>query len=540
MALFQRYKWVAALVSVSLTAIPLLWLTSWLQTQGEAEVAIAARWSMGITDLAIGETVNRLNELAARNLDTCQASQIQQMRKAVFASGLIRELSIVDPNGQTLCSDTGSSFAVRDLIASAATSDPTIMLDVVEILDTNERMLRVRRLAPNRASMLAALLRPSQLLPQVMPDGGVFFGYARMTLADGSLIGSSGTEGALQEDHLVKRIQSVPYGAVVTVAMQRSGVVANYEDLRRIGMVVTGLVAIVLLGFALVIPWHYRNSNSIPEIERALAAGEFIPYYQPVVDIVSGKIIGAEVLVRWKKSDGTIIAPGAFIPLVESSGLVLDLTRSLMRQVCVELGPTLQARPDMSIGFNIAPRHLKDAMLLNDVGAIFEGSPIRLSQVVLEVTERYELENLSAARRVIAALQALGCRIALDDVGTGHSGLSYILKLGVDIIKIDKIFVEAIKTDPHTQAIVKTLVDLASNMHMKIIAEGVEQFEQVLYLRDMGITAAQGFCFAPPLAASLFVQLVQAADKRATPASQDALPDPFKTYGSTAGRSKVA
>jgi sensor c-di-GMP phosphodiesterase-like protein len=75
---------------------------------------------------------------------------------------------------------------------------------------------------------------------------------------------------------------------------------------------------------------------------------------------------------------------------------------------------------------------------------------------------------------------------------------------------------------------------------MKIIAEGVEQFEQVLYLRDMGITAAQGFCFAPPLAASLFVQLVQAADKRATPASQDALPDPFKTYGSTAGRSKVA
>lgn len=540
MALFQRYKWAAALVSVTLTAVPLLWLTSWLQTQGEAEVAIAARWSVGITDLAIGETVNRLNDLAARNLDLCQPANQQRLRQEVFASGLIKELSIVDPNGQTLCADTGSSFAARDLIASTATSDPTIMLDVVQILDSNERMLRVRRLAPRRAPMLAALLRPAMLLPQVMPDGAAFFGYARMTLADGSLIGTSGTEGALHEDHLVKQVQSALYGAIITVAMQRSGVIANYDDLRRIGMVVTGLVAIVLLGFALVLPWHYRRHNSMPEIERALAAGEFIPYYQPIVDIVSGKVLGAEVLVRWKKPDGTIVAPGAFIPLVESSGLVLDLTRSLMRQVCDELGPTLQARPDMYVGFNIAPRHLKDSLLLNDVGTIFEGSPIRLSQVVLEVTERYELENLGAARRVIAALQALGCRIALDDVGTGHSGLSYILKLGVDIIKIDRIFVEAIKTDPQTQTIVKTLIDLASNLQMKIIAEGVEQFEQVTYLRDIGITAAQGYCFAPPLAASLFVQLVQAVDKRATPAGQDARPDPLKTHGAAADRTKVA
>lgn len=255
---------------------------------------------------------------------------------------------------------------------------------------------------------------------------------------------------------------------------------------------------------------------------------------------MSGKILGAEVLVRWKKPDGTIIAPGAFIPLVESTGLVLDLTRSLMRQVCDELGPTMQARPEMYVGFNIAPRHLKDSVLLNDVGTIFENSPIRLSQVVLEVTERYELENLSAARRVIAALQALGCRIALDDVGTGHSGLSYILKLGVDIIKIDKIFVDAIKTDPHTQTIVKTLVDLASNLNLKIIAEGVEQFEQVIHLRNIGITAAQGYCFAPPLPASLFMQLVQATGKRSITDGKQVLPDTPEILVAAAEQAKVA
>jgi sensor c-di-GMP phosphodiesterase-like protein len=531
LALFQRYKWIAAVLGILLTGAPLLWLTSWLQRQGEAEVAITAHWSVGVTELTIGHAVVSLNDLKTRKVDSCQPPHLEQLRHAVFASGSLKELAIVDAGGQTLCTDTGRSFVARDVLASAATSDPDIMLDVVRLVDSSERLLRVRRLEPRRAPMLAALMRPAVLLPQVTPDGGAFSGFARMTLADGTLIGTAGSEAALREEHLVSRVRSGGYGPVITVAMQRSGVLANYDDLRRIGMVVTGLIAVVILLCAVIVPWRLRSvENPTSEIERALAAGEFIPYYQPIVDITSGKLLGAEVLVRWKKPDGGVVSPGVFIPLIESSGLILDLTRSLMRHVCVELGPMLQSRPDMYITFNVAPRHLRDSMILNDVGAIFESSPIRLSQVVLELTERYELENLNAARRVIASLQALGCRIALDDVGTGHSGLSYILKLGVDIIKIDRLFVEAIKTDPQTQAIVGTLVDLARNLRMKIVAEGVEHFEQVAYLRELGISAAQGFCFSPPVPGSVFTQLVQAIDGRATPGAKPALAGPSKTY----------
>src|SRR5262249_52532581 len=177
-----------------------------------------------------------------------------------------------------------------------------------------------------------------------------------------------------------------------------------------------------------------------------------------------------------------------------------------------DAGAAISRRPDMYVAFNIAPRHFADSVLLNDVGSIFDDSPIRLSQVVLELTERDEIKNLNGARRVIAALQSLGCRVAIDDVGTGHSGLSYILKLGVDIIKIDKLFVEAIKTEHHSQAIVATLVDLARNLRMQIVAEGVENFEQVMYLREHGISSAQGFVFSPPLPGSAFVQLIEAID----------------------------
>ena len=143
---------------------------------------------------------------------------------------------------------------------------------------------------------------------------------------------------------------------------------------------------------------------------------------------------------------------------------------------------------------------------------IFNKSPIRLSQVVLEVTERQPLENLTETRRVVAALQGLGVRIAIDDVGTGHSGLSYMLKLGVDIIKIDKMFIDALGTDRNSNTIIETLIDLAQNMRMEIIAEGVESFEQVVHLRELGIRAAQGFVFAPPLPGSAFLQLVEAID----------------------------
>jgi len=128
--------------------------------------------------------------------------------------------------------------------------------------------------------------------------------------------------------------------------------------------------------------------------------------------------------------------------LLESSGLVLDFTRKLMHRVRKELGDAVGQCPDMTIAFNVAPRHFDDALILHDVGTIFNGSPIRLSQLVLELTERHKVANFTNMRRTVAALQRMGCKVTIDDVGTGRSGLSYILKLGVNIIKIDKIFVE--------------------------------------------------------------------------------------------------
>jgi sensor c-di-GMP phosphodiesterase-like protein len=190
----------------------------------------------------------------------------------------------------------------------------------------------------------------------------------------------------------------------------------------------------------------------------------------------------------------------------------MPMTRRLMRHVCTELGPAIGMRPGLKIGFNMAARLFSDESIVKEVRNAFAGSPIDLSQVVLELTERDPIDNLTETRRVIAALQGIGVRIAIDDVGTGHSGLSYMLKLGVDIIKIDKMFIDALGTDRNSNTIIETLIDLAQNMRMDVVAEGVESFEQVVHLRELGIRAAQGYVFAPPLPLSAFMQLVEAID----------------------------
>jgi sensor c-di-GMP phosphodiesterase-like protein len=334
-----------------------------------------------------------------------------------------------------------------------------------------------------------------------------------MTTREGALVGESGNRPAPKDsgDLFFAKRQSEKLGFTIEIALPRASVMQSHYDLQWLRNFVAVSIILVVGGFAALRPRGAPN-NPVAALERALAAGEFVPFYQPIVDIRSGQLRGAEVLVRWRKPDGSLVLPGAFIPLAESSGLIAEMTRDLMRRVCAEAGPAIGRRPSLKISFNFAAQLFRNESIVKDVRKIFTGSPIDMSQVVIELTERDPIDNLTETRRVIAALQGIGVRIAIDDVGTGHSGLSYMLKLGVDIIKIDKMFVDAIGTDRNSTTIVETLIDLAHTMRMDVVAEGVENFEQVVHLRELGVRSAQGYVFAPPLPSGAFLQLIEAID----------------------------
>lgn len=521
----SRRNIIAVVVGGLLAGIPLFafnyWLEGLIDRQGEVEVGTAAKRAIALAEARVRDTVGALDNLASRGVNSCAPGQIEAMSYAAFSTIPVKEVSVVGPDAQTLCTDLGLPLGERSMLSSELfVGAAGYWLDIIA-LPTGERMVRLRRQVASGPNGIAALVPATLFLPQVSTQGGPFSAYARIMTRQGTIIGEVGEKPheAAGADFLAV-MKSEKFGFDVEIVTSRARIAAQHADLKWFGPLGAGLLLIAATGIVVLVPRRTAR-NPMAEIEHALEAGEFVPYYQPIVDIRTGRLCGAEVLVRWRKPDGTLVLPGAFIPLMESSDLIHTLTRNLMQKVCDEAGPSISRRSDLRIAFNFAGKLFSEPTTVKDVRNIFANSPIKFSQVVLEVTERDPIVNFTKTRQTIAALQDLGVRIAIDDVGTGHSGLSYMLKLGVDIIKIDKIFVDAIGTDRNSTTIVETLVDLARNMRMDVVAEGVENFEQVTHLRALGVRLAQGYVFAPPLPGSSFLQLVEAIDPL-QPAGTDA------------------
>jgi len=515
-----RQKVVAGLVGVLLAGAGLFafhyWLDQFIARQAREEVELAAQRKVALAENRIGRVIATLEDLSRQGVETCRPAQLDLARKAVFSNVMIKEIFLIGTDGQTLCTTSGLAVGARKVLSSqqATSSAAHIWVDVFSFGDTAEKIVRIRRLDGDKASGLGALLLGSTIIAQSSTEGSALNGYGRMTMQDGTLIGESGAPSDAEsagDAPLTAGASSKRYGLNVSMSLSRSAFRSEAARIQAFGLKIAGVLALILLALYFILP-RRQHENPIAELERALRAGEFVPYYQPVVDLISGKLWGAEVLIRWRKPDGSIVSPAAFIPLAESSGIILDMTRALMRRVCQEIGRAYAERPHLKVSFNLAARHFEDETIVRDVRDIFGRSSVRLSQLVLELTERQPIENLVETRRLITTLQGLGVRMAIDDVGAGHSGLSYILKLGVDIIKIDKMFIDAIGVERSSTTIIETLIDLAHNMRMEVIAEGVENFEQVVCLRDRGVRAAQGFVFAPPLPGSSFLQLIEAID----------------------------
>ena len=510
---FTRKQIIAMVAGVILAGGPLIafdyWISRLIERQGVEDVDTSAKRVVALADARVGQVITALDDLAARGAATCAPDSLILMRHKVFETAPIKGIALVGSDGNILCTHGGRPLGNRQIMASEPLPGTSnYELEVIK-LNTSSNMVRiVRAVGANR---LVGVVPSELFVPQVSTQGSQLSAHAIMTTAHGTVIGESGhaiplgdLDSALKISH-----RSNKYGFTLSIALPRSAV--GQSDLTELGLIAKAAFAILLLGFALLLPKR-TPSDPVTELQRALEAGEFIPYYQPIVDIRSGQLRGAEVLARWRKSDGSLVLPGAFIPLAESSGLIAPLTRALMRHVCAEVGAAIGARPSLKISFNLAAQLVRSDTIVKDIRNAFASSSIGLSQVVLELTERDQIEDLAETRRILSALQGTGVRIAIDDVGTGHSGLSYILKLGVDIIKIDKMFVDALGTDRNSTTIVETLIDLAHNLRMDVVAEGVENFEQVMHLRELGVRSAQGYVFAPPLPGNAFLQLVDAID----------------------------
>lgn len=232
----------------------------------------------------------------------------------------------------------------------------------------------------------------------------------------------------------------------------------------------------------------------------AIRAREIEMFYQPIVELGSGKIVGAEALVRWRQSNGSFLAPDTFIPLADQTGLMPQLTKLIIEKVFEDMGLWLKAHPDQHVSINLEPSDLLTSTVPNQIHALLAQWQLSSSQIALEVTER-GFADPSTSMPTISALRAAGHAIYIDDFGTGYSSLSYLQNLDVDIIKIDKSFVDALEYKNMTTHI----VEMAKALKLAMVAEGIETEGQLAWLSQHGVQYGQGWLYSKALPKDAFI-----------------------------------
>lgn len=272
----------------------------------------------------------------------------------------------------------------------------------------------------------------------------------------------------------------------------------------REGMV--SLVLSVLLGAAAAIGlWQlaFRQRTPYEQLTAALKRGEIVPWYQPVVDTQTGKITGVEVLARQIKSDGTVVPPDRFIPVAESSDLIIPLTRNLMALAARELSELLMNTDHhWHVGLNVTQAHVLEPGFPAECMTFMDAFAPGCIMLTVELTEREPFDSSPEMLRRLQQLHHSGIAVALDDFGTGYANLEYISEVHVDIIKIDRAFVRRIGQGETGERLLESLISMAGALELRMVAEGVETGEQAQWLSTHGVSWLQGYLFSPAVPVS--------------------------------------
>ncbi len=269
---------------------------------------------------------------------------------------------------------------------------------------------------------------------------------------------------------------------------------------------------------------HFQLEN---ELRRAIDRGEFEIFYQTIVSAETFAISGFETLVRWKHPRRGLLHPSEFIPLAEQTGLIDEIDYLALRSGCEQLRNWQERYPEAAswvLSVNLSAKHFTSGDLVNRVFQVLARTGLNPASLKLEVTESEIMHNLDEARALLEKLRSLEVQLALDDFGTGYSSLSYLQSLPINTLKIDRSFVASMTTNPESQTIISSIISLAHNLDLNVIAEGVETSEQLNRLRMLECDYVQGYLFGKPMPATDTEALFPKSGKRAEDGSVSACP----------------
>ena len=523
----SRFKSINYLLAgIVLALLPLfaanIFMHQYVASHGRTVLERATGQSLKHAESLIQEAIDVFSVLPHYNVPVCNEELQARFRRMILRHAALHDVGLVFNGEFMYCSSIQESARFYPISESAKGDVDHLSYVAVKDGETEKYGLLVQWYIADQTSIGGFILVDDFQLDSKHVESFDLF-HKKISLANGAVVVESSPKSRLlkrapfarvdhdpawSKDLIEYEIASTRYPIIVSNSVPYQAV---WGTLSGVMNMINGLC--VLIG-ALIMFFFVRLALRKPTPTVTIAEGikrrEFIPYYQPVIDIQTGRLAGCEVLVRWRKQDGTILPPGHFIGLAEDTGLARPMTSLLMEQVAQDLSEAYRQNNRLKVSINLFNRHFDDLAIVDEVEQIFGNSGIRFEQLVFEITERHPLHNLDRARAIIARMQALGARVALDDAGTGHGGFAYLQKLGMDIIKIDKLFVDTINGNSVHVPIVDSLSQMAKGLDMLVIAEGVETEEQLVYLRNQGIDQAQGYLFAPPLPAKAYLELASA------------------------------
>ncbi len=503
------------LATTPLFAINII-LNQFAERRAITEMEAMGQVSIHRAEEAISTTVSLLQRLDRDGVQTCSAEDRVIYEKLIVEHGMIDAIGLADAAGQRMCIFPDRELAGEIILPPVRTDGPLVGIGMLDRDYLGARAAVISWDLKDQTRLFAEVT-PAVIAMDPGPEYLRSYRRAELRLGDNLLwynVGGYNSEESSPESVLSVDVASELYPLVARITAPASAALYVVKDLKVVAAAACAGIAVLFVAIGIWLSWR-PESEANDEFIAAISNGEFIPFYQPVMDIESLRLRGCEVLMRWRRPNGTIVSPGQFMAYAENNGHIFDMTRHMMRVSSEEVGELYGENPDFKLSINLFAGHFQDREVVADIKSIFENSKISFQQIVVEVTERHPLEDMEQARKIMAELQALGVRIALDDVGTGHGGMAYLQKLGVDIIKIDKMFIDTISSDDNSTTIVDSMVELADNLGMGIIAEGVEQEEQIERLLELGVTAAQGYYFAKPMPASEFIEFAARTEEEA-------------------------
>ena len=261
-------------------------------------------------------------------------------------------------------------------------------------------------------------------------------------------------------------------------------------------------------------------------LRRAIDNNEFVTFYQPVIDLSSHSIVGTESLVRWQHPELGLLAPGVFLDLAESTGLIVNISECVLRAACCQTRQWQeQGYKKLRAAVNVSARHFREKDFLKRIVCIVTETGLSPHSVELELTESSIMEDPESAAQILRDIKSLGISIAIDDFGTGYSSMSYLKRFAVDTLKIDQSFTQGVATDAHDMAMVRAMTRLAQDLGLRVVAEGIETQAQLSFLEGLGCDEGQGYLFSRPQAAGMIQEILfNSSDVRRLPGKTCSLP----------------